>query len=161
MVSQKDFREAMASLAAAVNVITTDGPAGCHGMTATAVCSVSDDPATLLLCVNKQARMHEVLLANGRFCVNVLAAGQGDISAAFAARGMTIEERLAAAGGVMLADCGLPALTQAQLSLACRVAQNIDAGTHTIFFGQVEQILKGFGAGALVYFNRDYHHLAH
>jgi flavin reductase len=133
MVSQKDFREAMASLAAAVNVITTDGPAGCHGMTATAVCSVSDDPATLL----------------------------GDISAAFAARGMTIEERLAAAGGVMLADCGLPALTQAQLSLACRVAQNIDAGTHTIFFGQVEQILKGFGAGALVYFNRDYHHLAH
>jgi flavin reductase len=49
-------------------------------MTATAVCSVSDDPASLLVCINRKARMHDVLVDNGRFCVNVLACGQDGVS---------------------------------------------------------------------------------
>ena len=43
------FRGAMARLGAAVNLVTTDGPAGPAGFTATAVCSVSDSPATLIV----------------------------------------------------------------------------------------------------------------
>ncbi len=50
-VTQLQFRDAMSSLAAAVNVITTDGPHGRAGFTATAVCSVTDQPPTLLVCI--------------------------------------------------------------------------------------------------------------
>ena len=48
MVSIDLFRDGMARLAGAVNVITTDGPKGFAGITATAVCSVTDQPPTLL-----------------------------------------------------------------------------------------------------------------
>ena len=160
MVAQLEFRQAMAGLPAAVNVITTQGPAGCHGMTATAVCSLSDDPASLLVCINRATRMHDVLIDNGRFCVNILAAGQDGVSGAFAARGLSIEDRLAQAGEVILLDGDLPALAEAQMALPCRVAQVIEAGTHTIFIGQVEQVVKGRGVGALTYYDRAYHHLA-
>lgn len=159
MVSREDFRQAMAALPAAVNVITTAGPAGCHGMTATAVCSVSDDPASLLVCINRKARMHDVLVENGRFCVNVLACGQDGVSGAFSAPGLGIEDRLARAGGVLMLEGDLPALTGAQVALPCRVEQVIEAGTHTIFIGHVQQVVKGSGTGALAYYGRDYHHL--
>jgi flavin reductase len=55
----------MAALGGTVTIITTDGPAGRHGMTATAVCSLSDAPPSLLVCLNRSARMHDVLAANG------------------------------------------------------------------------------------------------
>ena len=45
-VEKQDFRNAMARLGAAVNIITTDGPAGRAGFTASAVCSVTDTPQT-------------------------------------------------------------------------------------------------------------------
>jgi len=159
MVTQQDFRQAMAAVPAAVNVITTHGPAGCHGMTATAVCSVTDEPASLLVCINKSARMHDVLCRNGRFCVNVLAAGQDGVSAAFSARDLTIDDRLAAAGSIAWLDHGVPALAEARIALACRVTQLFEVGTHTVFIGAVEQLLTGSGAGSLAYFERGYRHL--
>jgi flavin reductase len=159
MVSQQDFRRAMAALPAAVNVITTGGDAGRHGMTATAVCSVSDDPASLLVCVNRSARMHDMLRDNGRFCVNVLAAGQDGVSGAFSTRDLSIDQRLARAGSVIALRDGQPALAEAQVALGCRVAQVIEVGTHSIFIGAVEQVMLGQGVGALAYYERTYHHL--
>lgn len=159
MIAQQDFRRAMSALPAAVNVITTDGPAGCHGMTATAVCSVSDEPASLLVCINRKARMHDVLRDNGRFCVNVLAAGQDAVSGAFSARDLSIDQRLAQAGAVVPLDDGQPALADAQVALGCRVQQVVEVGSHSIFIGQVEQLLVGQGVGALAYYERGYHHL--
>jgi flavin reductase len=61
-------------------------------MTATAVCSVSDEPPSLLLCVNRNARLHDILAANGVFCVNILAAGQEAISQAFSDRTLSMDE---------------------------------------------------------------------
>ena len=59
MVDVTDFRNAMSMLSAAVNVVTTDGPAGRHGFTASAVCSVTDTPPTLLVCMNTASRSYE------------------------------------------------------------------------------------------------------
>ena len=64
-VEQKAFREAMSRLGAAVHVITTDGPSGKTGFTATAVCSVSDAPPTLLVCLNRGATSMPILRGNG------------------------------------------------------------------------------------------------
>src|SRR5438270_13451390 len=55
-VDQQTFREAMSRLGAAVHVITTDGLSGKTRFTATALVSVSDAPATLLVGVNRRAR---------------------------------------------------------------------------------------------------------
>ena len=71
-VSKGEFRDAMARVCAPVNIITTDGPHGRGGFTATAMCSVSDDPPSLLVCMNGKSAQRDLFLSNGRFCVNVL-----------------------------------------------------------------------------------------
>ena len=66
------FRDAMASLSAAVNIITTEGDAGRCGITATAVCPVTDTPPSLMVCINANSAMNPVFQGNGKLCVNVL-----------------------------------------------------------------------------------------
>jgi hypothetical protein len=68
------FREAMSRLGAAVHVVTTAGPAGKTGFTATAVCSVSDAPPTLLVCLHRRNHTGPILRENKVFCVNTLGA---------------------------------------------------------------------------------------
>ena len=62
---QREFRQAMAHLAAAVNIVTTEGPHGKLGITVTAVCSVTDTPPTVLVCVNKRSAAHDIFQNNG------------------------------------------------------------------------------------------------
>lgn len=78
------FREAMSVCAAGVHVITTDGATGRFGITMTAVSSVTDEPPTLMLCVNRQAQIYPILQANGVLCVNVLSSQQIDVAEHFA-----------------------------------------------------------------------------
>ena len=80
------FREAMSRLGAAVHIITTAGPGGKAGATATAVCSVSDAPPTLLMCLNRRSQTNPAVVENGVFCVNTLGAGGAEIADVFAGR---------------------------------------------------------------------------
>src|SRR4030081_80227 len=80
------FREAMSRLGAAVHVVTTAGPAGKTGFTATAVCSVSDAPPTLLVCLNRKSAGGPMMRENGVFCVNTLGADAEAIADMFAGR---------------------------------------------------------------------------
>ena len=66
----------MRHLAGAVTVIATGAPGHRFGLTATAVCSLSDEPPTLLVCVNRPASAHDVISRNGNFSVNLLADDQ-------------------------------------------------------------------------------------
>src|SRR6185437_11223456 len=74
----------MARLGAAVNVITTDGPAGRAGFTASAMCSVTDSPPTLLVCANRANDSYPAFKGNGVLCVNTLAGRQQALSPVFA-----------------------------------------------------------------------------
>ena len=76
----------MSRLGAAVHVVTTAGAGGKTGFTATAVCSVSDTPAMLLVCLNRRSQSAPVLAQNGVFCVNTLAAGDEKLADMFAGR---------------------------------------------------------------------------
>jgi flavin reductase len=58
MIAATDFKNAMSLLTGAVNVVTTTGVSGRHGFTASAVCSVTDAPPTLLVCINNSAYSH-------------------------------------------------------------------------------------------------------
>ena len=158
-VGKDEFREAMSRLGAAVNIVTTDGPAGLHGLTASAVCSVTDTPPTLLVCVNRIAGAHAVLSQNGALCVNVLASRHQHLSDLFGRRGLSVAERFAGAEWSVL-DTGSPVLRDAAVSLDCRISQITEMGTHSVFFCQVVAIAIGSAPGGLIYFNRAYHDLA-
>src|SRR6201991_3511333 len=86
-VEKQAYREAMARLGAAVNVITTDGPGGRAGFTASAVCSVTATPPTLLVCANRTNDSYPAMRANSVLCVNTLAGPHEGLSRVFA--GMT------------------------------------------------------------------------
>ncbi len=77
------FRDAMASLSAAVNVVTTAGEAGRCGITATAVCSVTDTPPSVMVCINVNSAMNPVFRGNGKLCINVLNHEQGNHGPSF------------------------------------------------------------------------------
>jgi flavin reductase len=156
VVTRQSYREAMARLGAAVSVVTTDGPGGRRGFTASAVCSVTDDPPTLLVCVNRQNDSHAALLQNRVMCVNTLAAGQQELSRLFG--GAEQDQEVRFAGGTWYAlETGAPALQGAVVSFDCRIAQVTEIGTHSVMFGQVLAIRHGSVHDGLIYFGREYH----
>ncbi|MDD2546788.1 MAG: flavin reductase [Burkholderiaceae bacterium] len=156
MVDIPSFRNGMALLASAVNVITTDGPQGLAGFTATAVSSVTDQPPTLLVCMNRASYTHPLFTGNGVLCVNVLTEAQKDVSAIFADRQATLEERFAKVGWSRL-QTGSPVLEGAMVSFDCRITHTHDAGSHSIFICDVVGLQQSQSSAGLVYFNRSYH----
>src|ERR1700737_5557370 len=93
VVDHNMFRSAMSRLGAAVNLITSDGPGGRHGLTASAVCSVTDDPPTVLVCINRASASNALLKDNGVLCVNVLASHHEELSQRFSRRTASSAER--------------------------------------------------------------------
>lgn len=156
MADVNDFRNGMARLAGAVNVVTTDGVAGMAGITATAVCSVTDQPPTLLVCMNRNSHAHPIFVSNGKLCVNVLAASQQEISRLFANRSVTMADRFNRIRWSRLST-GSPLITDALVNFDCRIAHMHDAGSHSVFLCEVAQVVQGDAGAGLVYFDREYH----
>jgi flavin reductase len=160
-VTNEEYREAMARLGAAVTIVTTDGPGGRRGFTASAVCSVTDDPPTLLVCVNRGNNSHDALVANGVLCVNTLTHAQQPLSPVFA--GALDEDtqpgRFAHGHWTRLAT-GAPVLEDAAVTFDCRIAQRVEVGTHTVLFCEVEAIRIGEVEEGLIYYGRSYHRVA-
>jgi flavin reductase (DIM6/NTAB) family NADH-FMN oxidoreductase RutF len=132
------FRAAMRRFAATVTIITACDHERHHGMTATAVTSVSMDPPSLIICVNQKTQLHEIMFRARRFCVNVLHRDQVALSAAFS--GAVSPEKRFDTGCWVRCDDGLPYLEDAQANLFCRKAAALPYGTHTIFVGLVENV---------------------
>jgi flavin reductase len=158
-VEQQAFREAMSRLGAAVHVITTDGASGKTGFTATAVCSVSDAPPTVLVCLNRGATSMPSMRGNGVFCVNTLRAGDELIADTFAGRTKVAREARFDAGQWATLSTGSPALMSAVVALDCRVIEIKAVASHDIYFGMVEAIHQGPPGAALVYHDRLYKQL--
>jgi len=160
-VSVSDFRAGMALLPGGVSVITTAGPAGQAGFTASAVCSVTDSPPTVLVCMNRTSHAHEAFVTNGVLCVNVLQGTQQALSALFADRTVRMEERFKRCGWRTLIT-GAPALNDALVSLDGTIVSTLSVGTHSVFFVALQNIrtlAEPDIAPGLVYFNRSYHTL--
>lgn len=162
MIGAPEFREAMSRLGAAVHVITTDGPAGRHGMTVSAVCSVTDAPPTVLMCVNQSVSGHDLLKVNGVACVNILSAELEAMSRAFADRSVSIDARFAGhADAWRRTGNGCWAHRRALASLACTIIDVREIGSHSLFILRATELSLGQEAPGLVYFDRTYHHVPH
>jgi flavin reductase len=155
-VSASLFRDAMCCFGAAVNVVTTDGELGRAGFTATAVCSVSDEPPTILICVLRSSQAGIALRKNGVLCVNVLRADDLLVADTFAGRsGIWGEDRFrSGAWGSMTTRA--PVLQTALAALDCRVFETKDVGSHCVFLAHVEAIHIGKDGSPLLYFQRRY-----
>ncbi len=159
MIEATDFRNAMSLLTTAVSVVTTEGQSGLHGFTASAVCSVTDTPPTLLVCMNQTSRSHGHFIDNKILTVNVLGAQHEHISNAFASK-LHSTERFKQGAWTQLAT-GAPVLTDALVSFDCEIEDIQQVGTHSVFMCRVVAIKHAEqqdGADeSLVYFNRAYH----
>src|SRR5215472_15745919 len=151
-VEKQPYREAMARLGAAVNVITTDGPAGRTGFTASAVCSVTDTPPTLLVCANRSNDSYPAMKANSVLCVNTLAGPHEALSPVFAGlTDHTMEARFEGASWHML-QTGAPVLDGALAAFDCRIERIVEVGTHGIFICAVEDVEIGTVHEGLIYY---------
>jgi flavin reductase (NADH) len=155
--TQRDFRAAMANLSAAVNVVTTDGQRGRAGMTVSAACSVTDSPPTVLVCVNRSSRSHDILMGNGRLAVNVLGAGQEDLALHFAGVTKVPTAERFADDRWDLGTHGVPVLRGACASVVGRIVAERALGSHSVLFVEVDTVITSDSHGALVYFQRQFH----
>jgi flavin reductase len=151
----EDYRDAMAGLGAAVSIITTDGPAGRAGFTASAVCSVTDDPPTLLVCMNRTSSAYASVTGNKLVCVNVLSAQQEPLSRLFGGK-VPIAERFAAAVWSTL-ETGAPVLTDCAVAFDCQIANVTTVGTHDVLFCRIVALQISGLTENLIYLGRAYH----
>lgn len=155
MVEITEFKDAMAKMTSAIHVVTTDGVAGRHGFTASAVCSVTDSPPTLLVCMNSYSRSYDCFVQNKTLCVNLLAANQEQMSGVFSSQ-LSSEQRFMHGDWVTMTT-GSPALTDALVNFDCEIEQIQLVGTHGIFICKIVSIQQSQTKAGLVYFNRSYH----
>lgn len=154
---QQQFRNAMASLAAAVNIVTTDGPNGRLGITVSAVCSVTDTPPTVLVCVNQRSAAHDVFVKNGVIAINVLASDQAELASHFSgATNVSMEERFEWDIWDDAATAA-PALRDARVVLNGRIHDRVERGTHSVMFVEIDSIHVRDDVDGLVYYGRAFH----
>lgn len=152
------FREGMSRLGAAVNLVATDGVAGRHGLTVSAVCSVTDSPPTLLVCINRKSFSHDAFMENGVLSVNVLSDEHQGLSQTFSRR---IEGDRFDFGHWESRVSGAPCLVDAAVSFDCRIADVSLRGTHSVLFCHVlDTRLRTGDSGGLIWFRRGFHPLA-
>lgn len=148
------FRGVMGQVAATVTVVTATDPTRQHGMTVTAVSSLSMAPPALLVCVNRRTLLHDVMLRGSHFCVNVLTQRQTELSAAFS--GAMLPEERFGLGDWETTDAGLRYLASGMANLFCHKTAAFPYGSHTIFVGEVSEVRHGGAEHPLIYRNTQY-----
>lgn len=155
-VEPRLYREAMSRFAGAVHVVATDGPHGRRGATVIAACSVSDDPPTILVCLNRMKPENDCFAQNGVFSLNTLAPAQEKLADAFSGlTGLTQDERFAL-GTWETVSSGAPVLVGALATFDCHLVEAKDFATHRILFGKVTGIRIGEADEPLIYYRRAY-----
>lgn len=141
-LNSHEFRRALGHFATGVTIITVDLDGEVHGMTANAFTSVSLDPMLVLVCVDHATRTHAHLHARKRFGINVLCDDQRRISEYYA-RPERAHERAEEEAGARFdrTQHGTPVLHGALAYLECKLHSAQDAGDHTIFIAEVEDVV--------------------
>ncbi|MET3459017.1 MULTISPECIES: flavin reductase [Pseudomonas] len=157
--SKQDFRQALSLLSAAVNVITTDGSHGRFGLTASAVCSVTDTPPTLLVCINRNSSIHEAVLGNKALCVNILTGQLEGVARQFAGMTDLPPAKRFSDQDWRTGSSGLPVLNDALASLEGTIVDVKEVGSHSVLFVEINHIQVREDGESLIYFSRNFHRL--
>lgn len=154
---RQSFVEGMARAATFVSVITTDGPAGRHGVTVSSMTSVSaDGPApSLLVCIHHKSPAAAAILQNRSFCANLLNERQLAASDIFSGRDKTEMDRFDRIDW-QAGAAGQPVLTDAAASFECLLKTALLWETHYVMMGEVSAVQLSDNRDALLYGQRGY-----
>ncbi|MBX5440932.1 MAG: flavin reductase family protein [Solirubrobacteraceae bacterium] len=133
-IPPRRLRDAMGRFATGVAVVTAaDADGRPYGTTANAISSVSLRPPLVLACLRLESATLAAIRSGRRFAINVLAAGQRDLSERFARRaapgtwdGVAAERRH-----------GVPVLHGTLATVECVLHDTADGGDHEIVIGRV------------------------
>lgn len=129
---RQTFRDVVGRFATGVTVITTAHDGVLHGSTASAFTSLSDDPPSVVVCLNRTSLTGQATRRTRRFAVNVLAEDQERHAGIFARKG---DNKFA--GIETIDDAGIPLIKGAIAHLNCEVDQDIESGTHVVLLARV------------------------
>lgn len=154
-IDAASFRAAMRRFSAACTIVTTAANGDRAGFTATAVCSLTAEPASLLVCINRSTYAHGLIERAGALSVNVLAREHEQIARRFAGMvpGAAPETRFEE-GHWMEGEIGMPVLADAMAIFECEVRETLLASTHSIFICEVVAVTIPEGSDEpLIYFD--------
>lgn len=155
-IDKDEFRKAMSRFASSVTVVTAESEEGQpKGLTVSAFCSLSLDPPLVLVCIEKNASLHQFLKEGSYFAINILSEDQELVSRRFASRDANRFDGV----GYKKGATGAPLLDDVIAHVECLVTASHPAGDHTIFVGQVEAAETVEGK-PLAYFRGGYSRLA-
>lgn len=155
-VPAADFRGAMRHLAGGASVVTAGRGRDITGMTMTSVTSLSVDPPTLIVSINRDASSFPLIQRLGTFCVNVLNADQLDIAERFAGKGGLKGADRFAGSDWSSSLSGAPLLVDALAALDCEVEEIVERHSHGIVIGRVREIRRAARNAALAYWHGQY-----
>jgi flavin reductase (DIM6/NTAB) family NADH-FMN oxidoreductase RutF len=148
------FRQTLAQFASGVTVVTMSDGEKQSGLTVSAFCSVSLAPPYILVCIDEQSQNLALLRASRRFGVNILNSDQSALSTHFAKKS---EDKLANIPH-HTGTLGVPLLSEAMAALECTVVQEVPAGDHALFIGQIESAEISEKRNPLLYYQGKYGH---
>ena len=155
-VAPDDFRDAMRHLAGGVSVITVGRGKDITGMTVTSVSSLSVDPPSLIVSINRASSSWPLLKRHGFFGVNILTADQVDVAERFTGKGgLKGAERFAGADWIPGAS-GVPLLAGALAAIDCEVEDIVERHSHAIVIGRVLELRLSSRTAALAYWQGQY-----
>jgi len=155
-VDADKLRAAMRRWSTGVTIVTAQHNLIKHGMTVSSFTSISLDPPLVLVSLEQTAKTTALIHASGAFGVTILGEDQQWISDRFAGRVPEAGDRFEGVDFVPL-KTGAPLLVDGIANFDCRVVSARDAGTHTLFLGEVVDIRIGKDSKPLLYYERDYH----
>jgi len=155
-IAPDDFRGAMRHLTGGVSVITAGRGSEITGMTVTSVASLSVEPATLIVSINREASSWPLVQRLGFFGVNILAAGQIEVAERFTGKGgLKGADRFAGAQWITRVS-GVPLLAGALAAIDCAVEEIVERHSHAIVIGRVLDIVSSGHTAALAYWQGRY-----
>lgn len=152
------FKQAMRQCAGAVALVTVGAEHGKRtGLTVTSACSLSDNPPSLIVCVNRNASAHARIREEGAFAINFLHEDHALLALTFSGqKGVNGDDRFAF-GQWTRGATGAPVLMDAVAAFDCALAQEFETKTHSIFVGEVRHVSHSDGAAPLVYLRSSFH----
>lgn len=149
------MRTAMRRLAASVVIVSARNGERRHAITISAVTSLSMEPPSLLVCVNRAASIYATLESGADFCVNLLSGAHRDLSIACSGKEKG-EGRFSVGNWRDDPDANVPFLDDAPAALICGLDGLHRYGTHGIFIGKVKTIYLHGAVDPLVYLDGNY-----
>lgn len=156
IIERDAFRDVMRHQTSAVAIVATSANGRRAGLTATSVCSLSDDPPTLLVCINRNAAAHDLICLSNRFSVNLLAKDQQAIAEIFSGSSGPRGEARFKDDDWSKGATGTPLLNNALAVLDCDLIDCQEFATHSIFIGTVRAASARDSAEPLLYFRASY-----